>query len=63
MNRPWVQNLLVIIIVLIMFAMSGPDEPPIAKVIEKAKQTSLADAKFNELYRQGKFMTTMGDNR
>lgn len=63
MNRRWVQNILVAVIVAICFAMSGPDEPPITKVIEKAKQASLADAKFNELYRQGKYTTTFGDNR
>lgn len=68
MKCQWVQDLLVIVVFLaILLAQSffHDDEPEVVAVIKKAKQSSLADASKNELmlYRQGKYMTSFGDNR
>lgn len=68
MNRQWIQDLLVVAVFLtILLAQSffHDDEPEVVVVIEKAKQSSLADVSKNELmlYRQGKYLTTFGDNR
>lgn len=68
MNRRWVQDLLVVavfLLILILQSFFHDDEPEVKTIIEKAKQSSLADASKNELvlYRQGKYMTGIGDNR
>lgn len=68
MNRRWVQDLLLVavfLLILILQSFFHDDEPEVATIIEKAKQSSLADASKNELvlYRQGKYLTTFGDNR
>lgn len=68
MNHPRIQDLLVItifLLILVAQSFSHDDEPEVIAVIEKAKQSSLADASKNELvlYRQGKELTTFGDNR
>ena len=59
--------------VLVIIAMIGAnalfawldrsDVLEVLPIMEKAKQDSLADPRFNELYREGKRMTGMGDNR
>lgn len=68
MNCRWVQDLLVIIIFLLMLVAQSffhDDELEVVNVIEQAKQSSLADTSKNELalYRQGKALTTFGDDR
>ncbi len=68
MNRRWVQDLLVVaVFTAVIFASAfddtAPATPAVVPIIEQAKQTSLADPKFNELYREGKRMTGMGDDR
>lgn len=69
MNRRWVQDLLVVAAFTVVILASCMDDtvpaPTIPQVIEQAKQSSLADASKNELalYRQGKYLTTFGDNR
>lgn len=64
------QNMLMgIIVVVILCAPSifswldTPSKSAVLPIIEKAKQDSLADPRFNELYREGKRMTGFGDMR
>lgn len=64
------QNVLMgIIVVFILCAPSifswldTPSKPAVLPIIEKAKQDQLSDSKFNELYREGKRLTTFGDSR
>lgn len=70
MNHRWAQDLLVIVAFTSVVLASCMDDdavsaPTIPQVMEQAKQASLSDASKNELalYRQGKFLTTFGDNR
>lgn len=68
MNRRWVQDLLVVavfLLILILQSFFHDDEPEVKTIIEKSKQSSLSDASKNELvlYRQGKALTTFGDDR